>query len=83
MENGKVKIEEILKFEPKINVQMLMFVFLNGIAFDSLYWTVDVYNHSGEVMIEAIMVYALVFIVSLTAFKINFKKLNKKTTEVK
>ena len=67
----------MLKFEPKINVQMLAFIFLNGIAFDSLYWVVDVYTHSSEVMIEAGIVYALVFIGSLTAFRIDFKRLNK------
>jgi len=28
-----VKIDEILNFEPKVNVQMLIFLFLNAVAF--------------------------------------------------
>lgn len=72
-------IEEILNFEPRINVQMLAFIFLNGVAFDSLWWIVDIFNHTGEPMIIEGIVYSLVCIGSLTFFKTEFKRLNKKS----
>ena len=77
MEGDKVKIDEILNFEPKVNVQMLLFLFLNAVAFDSIYWMIEAFLDSGEVTIIKWIVYAIIFIVTLTAFKLEFKRLNK------
>ena len=70
-------IDKILKFEPKVNVQMLIFLFLNAVAFDSLYWVTEDFVDSGEVIIVKWIVYAVVLIGSLTAFKMEFNRLNK------
>lgn len=73
-----MKLNKILLFEPKVNVQMLLFLFLNAIAFDSLYWIVDEIVDSGEITLLKLIVYAIVFIGSLTAFKLEFKRLNQR-----
>lgn len=72
-----MKIDEILNFEPKVNVQMLLFLFLNAVAFDSLYWITEDFVDSGEVIIVKWVVYAVAFVGSLTAFKLEFTRLNK------
>jgi hypothetical protein len=75
---GAMNIDKILKFEPKVNVQMLLFLFLNAVAFDSLYWITEDFIDSGEVIIVKWIVYAVAFVGSLTAFKLEFNRLNKR-----
>lgn len=77
-----ITIDEILNFEPKVNVQMLLFLFLNAVAFDSLYWITEDFVDSGEVIIVKWIVYAVAFVGSLTAFKLEFKRLNRKVWKV-
>ena len=78
MESEMMKINEILNFEPKVNVQMLLFLFLNAVAFDSLYWITEDFVDSGEVVIIKWIVYAIAFIGTLAAFKLEFTRLNKR-----
>lgn len=78
-----MKIDEILNFEPKVNVQMLIFLFLNAVAFDSIYWMIEVFVDSGEVITIKLIAYVIIFIVTLTAFKLEFKRLNKKCNLLK
>ena len=73
-----MKINEMLNFEPKVNVLMLLFLFLNAVAFDSLYWITEDFVDSGEVIIVKWIVYAVAFVGSLIAFKLEFKRLNRK-----
>ena len=73
-----IDINKILKSQPKVNVLMLLFLFLNAVAFDSLYWMIEAFVDSGEVIIVKWIVYTVAFVGTLTAFKLEFNRLNKK-----
>ena len=69
-----MKINKMLKYEPKTNIRMLILVFLNAIAFDSMCWMIEI----GEVVVVKWTIYTVAFVLTLTWFKIEFKRLNTK-----
>lgn len=76
--NRIININQILKYRPNVNVVMLLCLFTNAIAFDSLYWMMEAYMLYGEVSLIKWLVYTIAFILTLTAFVVEFKRLNKR-----
>ena len=70
-------IDKMLKSRPNVNVVMLFYLFMNAIAFDSLYWMVEVFIVHGEFSFIRLMVYTMMFILTLIAFIMEYKRLNK------
>lgn len=73
----KMNIDKMLKSRPNVNVVMLFFLFTNAIAFDSLYWMVEVYMLHGEFSLIRGIVYIGGFTLTLIAFTMEYKRLNK------
>ena len=70
-------IDKMFKSRPNVNVVMLFYLFMNAIAFDSLYWMVEVSIVHGEFSFIRLMVYTMMFILTLIAFIMEYKRLNK------
>ena len=73
-----MKIDEIWNYGPKANIWMLMLVFFNITAFDHMYWMVKDPTRFGEVVGVECIAYAAVYVITLIAFTMEFKRLNTK-----